>query len=167
MGLFTKDIRTLNDLFVHQLKDLYYAENRIAKSLPDMTRKATNPELKRGFALQLAQTEASIDNVIEVFRLHGVEVEAVTCPAIDGILKEAEEVASEVGDKKVLDAALIAATHAIEHYVMTRYATLIGWACKLGRGDCASILEKNLKGEEDTDAKLTRLAEAEIDRLAA
>ena len=167
MGLFTKDIKTLNDLFVHQLKDVYYAENRIAKTLPDMIKKATNPELKQGFELHLTQTETHIKNVEEVFRMHGVAVEAVTCPAIDGIIKEADEVAGEVADKQVLDAALIAAAQAVEHYEIARYGTLIAWAKKLGRDDCASVLEKNLKDEKDTDAKLTRLAEAEVNRLAA
>ncbi|MBE7219703.1 MAG: ferritin-like domain-containing protein [Caulobacteraceae bacterium] len=167
MGLFTKDIKTLNDLFVHQLKDVYYAENRIAKTLPDMIKKATNPELQQGFELHLTQTETHIKNVEEVFRMHGVAVEAVTCPAIDGIIKEADEVAGEVADKQVLDAALIAAAQAVEHYEMTRYGTLIAWAKKLGRDDCASVLEKNLKDEKDTDAKLTRLAESEVNRLAA
>ena len=167
MGLFTKDIKTLNDLFVHQLKDIYYAENRIAKTLPDMIKKATNPELKQGFELHLTQTETHVKNVEEVFRMHGVEVEAVTCPAIDGIIKEADEVAGEVADKQVLDAALIAAAQAVEHYEMTRYGTLIAWAKKLGRSDCASVLEKNLKDEKDTDAKLTKLAESEVNRLAA
>ena len=167
MGLFTKDIKTLNDLFVHQLKDIYYAENRIAKTLPDMVKKATNPELKQAFELHLSQTETHIKNVEEVFRMHGVEVEAVTCPAIDGIIKEADEVAGEVADKQVLDAALIAAAQAVEHYEMTRYGTLVAWAKRLGRADCASVLEKNLKDEKDADAKLTRLAESEINRLAA
>ena len=167
MGLFTKDIKTLNDLFVHQLKDIYYAEKRIAKTLPDMISKATNPELRQGFELHLKQTEGQIKNVEEVFRMHGVEADAVTCPAIDGIIKEANEVASEVADKQVLDAALIAAAQAVEHYEITRYGTLIAWAKRLGRNDCASVLEKNLKEEKDTDAILTKLAEGDVNRMAA
>ena len=167
MGIFTKDIKTLDDLFVHQLKDIYYAENRIAKTLPDMIKKATNVELRQGFELHLSQTENHIKNVEEVFRMHGVAAEAVTCPAIDGIIKEANEVAGEVADKQVLDAALIAAAQAVEHYEMTRYGTLIAWARRLGRNDCAAVLEKNLKDEKDTDAKLTRLAESEVNRMAA
>lgn len=167
MGLFSKDIKTLNDLFVHQLKDIYYAENRISKALPDMIKKATNPDLKQGFELHLTQTQTHIKNVEEVFRMHGVKVEAVTCPAIDGIIKEAEEVAGEVADKQVLDAALIAAAQAVEHYEITRYGTLIAWAKRLGRSDCAAVLEKNLKDEKDTDAKLTRLAESDVNRMAA
>lgn len=167
MGLFTKDIKTLNDLFVHQLKDIYYAEKRIAKTLPDMISKATNPELRQGFELHLKQTEGQIKNVEEVFRMHGVEADAVTCPAIDGIIKEANEVASEVADKQVLDAALIAAAQAVEHYEITRYGTLIAWAKRLGRNDCASVLEKNLQEEKDTDAILTKLAEGDVNRMAA
>ena len=167
MGLFSKDIKTLNDLFVHQLKDIYYAEKRIVKTLPEMIKKATNAQLKQGFELHLSQTENHVKNVEEVFRMHGVAIEAVTCPAIDGIIKEAEEVAGEVDDKQVLDAALIAAAQAVEHYEMTRYGTLIAWAKRLGRNDCAAVLEKNLKDEKDTDAKLTQLAEADVNRMAA
>jgi ferritin-like metal-binding protein YciE len=167
MGLFTKDIKTLNDLFVHQLKDIYYAEKRITKALPDMIKKATSAELRQGFELHLSQTQNHVKNVEEVFKMHGVEIEAVTCPAIDGIIKEAEEVASEVADKQVLDAALIAAAQAVEHYEITRYGTLIAWAKQLGRSDCASVLSKNLKDEKDTDEKLTQLAEAGVNRMAA
>jgi ferritin-like metal-binding protein YciE len=167
MGLFTKDIKTLNDLFVHQLKDIYYAEKRIVKSLPDMIKKATNPQLRQGFELHLSQTQNHVKNVEEGFRMHGVEVEAVTCPAIDGIIKEADEVAGETADKQVLDAALIAAAQAVEHYEITRYGTLIAWAKQLGRDDCASVLAKNLKDEKDTDEKLTQLAESGINRMAA
>lgn len=167
MGLFSKDIKTLNDLFVHQLKDVYYAEKRISKALPHMIKKATNPALQQGFETHLLQTETHVKNVEEVFRMHGVEIEAVTCPAIDGIIKEADEVAGEVADKQVLDAALIAAAQAVEHYEIARYGTLIAWAKRLGRNDCAAVLERNLKDEKDTDAKLTTLANGEVNRLAA
>ena len=167
MGLFTKDIKTLNDLFVHQLKDVYYAEKRIVKSLPDMKKKATNPQLQQGFELHLSQTQNHVKNVEEVFRMLGVEIEAVTCPAIDGIIKEADEVAGEVDDKQVLDAALIAAAQAVEHYEIARYGTLIAWAKQLGRDDCAAVLAKNLKDEKDTDEKLSKLAEGGINRMAA
>ena len=167
MGLFTKDIKTLNDLFVHQLKDVYYAEKRIEKSLPSMIKKATSPDLRQGFEMHLEQTHTHVTRVEEVFRMHGVEIEAVTCPAIDGIIKEADEVAGEVADKEVLDAALIAAAQAVEHYEMTRYGTLIAWARRLGRDDCASVLEKNLQDEKAADRKLTDLAEGGINQKAA
>lgn len=167
MGLFTKDIKTLDDLFVHQLQDIYYAEKQIEKSLPDMVQKATNAELKQGFKLHLEQTRDHVKRVEQVFEMHGAKAKAVTCPAIDGILKEAEQVAGEVEDKSVLDAALIAAAQAVEHYEITRYGSLIAWAKRLGRTDCASVLSKNLDDEKATDLKLTRLAEGPVNQAAA
>lgn len=167
MGLFTKDIKTFDDLFVHTLKDIYYAENQIAKNLPDMVQKATDPALKRGFEKHLGETKNQIERLREVFKLHGVEVEGVNCPAIDGILEEASEVAGEVADKQVLDAALIAAAQAVEHYEITRYGTLVAWAKQLGRNDCASLLEANLKEEKATDEKLNELALGKLNKRAA
>lgn len=167
MGLFSKDIKTMDDLFVHTLRDIYYAEKKIASSLPNMIEKATDPQLKAGFKQHLSETEGHILRVEEVFKMHGVEAKAVTCPAIDGIIDEAEEVSGEVADKQVLDAALIAAAQAVEHYEMTRYGTLVAWAKLLGRPDCASVLAKNLDEEKNTDAKLTKLAEARVNLHAA
>jgi ferritin-like metal-binding protein YciE len=167
MGFFSKDIKTLDDLFVHTLRDIYYAEKQIEQSLPKMIDKATAPDLKAGFELHLQQTANQIARIEEVFALHGVEAKEVTCQAIDGILAEADEVSGEVDDKQVLDAALIASAQAVEHYEITRYGTLIAWANQLGRTDCASILEQNLQEEEDTDLKLTELAEGSGNLQAA
>jgi len=167
MGLFSKDIQTMDDLFVHTLRDIYYAENQIVKALPNMIEKATEPQLKQGFQSHLAETKNHVKRVEEVFRMHGVEVSAVDCPAIDGIIEEADDVAGEVADKQVLNAALIAAAQAVEHYEITRYGTLIAWAKQLGRGDCASVLQKNLDEEKAADKKLTSMAEASINRKAA
>jgi ferritin-like metal-binding protein YciE len=167
MGFFSKDIKTLNDLFVHQLRDIYYAENQIVKALPKMIEKATAPDLRAGFEKHLEQTKGHIARVEEVFELHGVKAKQVDCPAIDGILKEADEVSGDVDDKQVLDAALIASAQAVEHYEITRYGTLVAWAKQLGRNDCASVLAKNLKEEEDTDRKLTQLAENGVNLQAA
>ncbi|MCV0395817.1 MAG: ferritin-like domain-containing protein [Rhizobiaceae bacterium] len=167
MGLFTKDIETMDDLFVHTLRDIYYAEQQIQKNLPKMIDKAADPKLKAGFEKHLEETKGHIERVEQVFDMHGVKAKAVDCPAIDGILKEADEVAGEVDDKEVLDAALIAAAQAVEHYEITRYGTLIAWAKQLGRNDCASVLEKNLKEEEATDKKLTELALGGVNRKAA
>jgi ferritin-like metal-binding protein YciE len=108
-----------------------------------------------------------VARVEEVFRMHGVDVKGVDCPAIDGIIEEAEEIAGEVSDKQVLDAALIAAAQAVEHYEMTRYGTLIAWAKQLGRSDCAGVLQRNLDEEKAADKKLTALAESGINRKAA
>lgn len=167
MGWFSKDIVTMDDLFVHTLQDIYYAENQIRKALPDMIEKATDPGLKQGFQTHLKETEGQIERLRQVFKLHGVEEKGVTCPAIDGIIEETNDIAGEVEDKRVLDAALIAAAQAVEHYEITRYGTLVAWAKQLGRDDCAALLQQNLEEEAATDEKLTKLATGGINRQAA
>jgi ferritin-like metal-binding protein YciE len=167
MGLFSKDIKTMDDLFVHTLQDIYYAENQILKALPEMIEKATNRELVAGFKKHLDETNNHVARLEQVFKLHGTQVKGVDCPAIDGIIDEAEEIAGEVADKEVLDAALIAAAQAVEHYEITRYGTLVAWAQQLGRDDCAALLQKTLDEEKATDKKLTTLAESKINRKAA
>ena len=167
MGLFTRELTSLDDLFLHGLKDIYYAENQIAKNLPDMISKASDAQLKQGLEAHLKETKNQIGRLEQVFKLHGVKVEGVDCPAIDGILEEASEVAGEVSDKQVLDAALIAAAQAVEHYEITRYGTLIAWAKQLGRDDCANLLEQNLKEEKAADEKLSKLALSGVNRKAA
>ena len=167
MGIFSKDIRTMDDLFVHQLKDIYYAEKRIVGALPQMIEKATSPQLKSAFESHLGETRNHVRRVEQVFQMHGVTPETVDCPAIDGIIEEADEVASDVEDKRVLDAALIAAAQAVEHYEMTRYGTLIAWANALGRSDCGSVLKSNLNEEEAADKKLTKIAESGVNAAAA
>jgi ferritin-like metal-binding protein YciE len=167
MGLFSKDIKTMDDLFVHQLRDIYYAENQILKALPEMIEKASDPQLKQAFQSHLGETKGHVQRVEQVFKMHGVDVKGVDCPAIDGIIDEADEVAGEVDDKQVLDAALIAAAQAVEHYEMTRYGTLVAWAKQLGRNDCASVLQKNLDEEKAADKKLNDIAERSVNRKAA
>jgi ferritin-like metal-binding protein YciE len=167
MGLFTKDIKTMNDLFVHQLQDIYYAENQLVKALPNMAKKASDPQLKQGFLTHLEETRQHVKRLEEVFKMHGAEIKAIDCPAIDGIIEEADDTASEVEDKAVLDAALINAAQAAEHYEITRYGSLIAWAKQLGRNDCASILQKTLDEEKAADRKLTTLAESRVNLRAA
>jgi ferritin-like metal-binding protein YciE len=167
MGLFSKDIKNMDDLFVHTLRDIYYAENQIVKSLPEMIEKASDPQLKQGLQSHLRETENHVKRVEQVFRLHGVEAKGIDCPAIDGIIDEAEEIAGEVDDKAVLDAAIIAAAQAVEHYEITRYGSLVAWANQLGRSDCATILKQNLEEEKAADKKLTMLAESNVNRRAA
>ncbi|HXL30071.1 MAG TPA: ferritin-like domain-containing protein [Bradyrhizobium sp.] len=167
MGRFTKDIRTMNDLFVHQLQDIYYAEKQLVKALPKMAEKATDKQLRQGFLTHLDETKIHVQRLERVFQMHGAEVKAVDCPAIDGIIEEADEVIGEVEDKSMLDAALINAAQAAEHYEITRYGSLIAWAKRLGRNDCASVLRKTLDEERATDKKLTTLAESKINFRAA
>ena len=166
MGLFTKDIATLEDLFLHQLQDVYYAENQITKALPKMIDKATAPELKKGFETHLRETEGQIARLEQVFEALDQKAKAVTCPAIDGIIKEANEVAGEIADKAVLDAALIASAQAVEHYEISRYGTLVTWAKQLGRTESAALYQQTLDEEKATDEKLTQLATSKLNARA-
>jgi ferritin-like metal-binding protein YciE len=166
MGLLSKPIKTLDDLFVHTLQDVYYAEQKIQKTLPKMIEKVTDPQLKQGFQTHLGETKNQLRRLEQVFQLHGAPAKAVTCPAIDGILEEADEIMSDASDAEVLDAAALAAAQAVEHYEITRYGTLIAWARQLGRNDCASVLQQTLEEEKATDRKLTALAEARVNRVA-
>jgi ferritin-like metal-binding protein YciE len=167
MGLFSKDIKTMDDLFVHQLRDIYYAEAQILKALPKMIDKASNSDLKNGFSEHLEQTRTHVARLEQVFEMLDLDAEGVDCPAIDGIIEEANEVSGEVDDKRVLDAALIAAAQAVEHYEMTRYGTLATWAEEAGRNDCAKLLRQTLEEERATDEKLTRIAESKVNLKAA
>jgi len=167
MGIFTKDIKTMNDLFVHQLQDIYYAEKQLVKALPKMAEKAKDKQLKQGFLTHLDETKTHVQRLEQVFQMHGAEVKAVDCPAIDGIIEEADELAGEVADASVLDAALINAAQAAEHYEISRYGSLIAWAKQLGRNDCASVLLKTLEEEKATDQKLTQMAESKVNLRAA
>jgi ferritin-like metal-binding protein YciE len=167
MGLFTKDIKTMNDLFVHQLQDIYYAENQLVKAIQNLADKATDNQLKQGFLTHLGETKTHVQRLEQVFQMIGAEAKAVDCPAIDGIIEEADEVAGEVADKAVLDAALINAAQAAEHYEIARYGSLVAWAKQLGRNDCATILHKTLEEEKATDKKLTTLAESKVNLRAA
>jgi len=167
MGLFSKDIKTMDQLFLHTLQDIYYAEQQIAKNLPTMIEKATNRELSAGFSKHLEETEGHIKRLEKVFADYGHAAEGVDCPAIDGILKEAKHVAGDIADKDVLDAALIASAQAVEHYEITRYGTLIAWAKELGYTKLVAPLEANLAEEAKTDKSLTALAERKINKKAA
>lgn len=167
MSLFGKDIETMDNLFVHTLQDIYYAEKQILKALPDMEQKASNPLLKTAFKSHLEETKGHVKRLEQVFKMHGHEPKGVDCPAIDGIIEETNDIASDVDDKQVLDAALAAAAQAVEHYEMSRYGTLVAWAKQLGRPDCASVLEETLKEEKAADMKLTKIAESQVNRQAA
>jgi ferritin-like metal-binding protein YciE len=167
VGLFSKDIKTMNDLYLHVLQDIYYAENQILKALPDMIEKATNRDLSAAFRAHLGETEQQVKRLEQAFGLLGQEPKGTNCPAIDGIIEEANDIAAEVEDKKVLDAALIAAAQAVEHYEMTRYGTLIAWSEELGRADVAKLLTTTLNEEKAADKKLTTIGERKVNPKAA
>ncbi len=166
MGLLSKPIKTLDDLFVHTLQDIYYAEQQILKALPKMIAKVSDPQLKQAFQSHLAETKNHVSRVEQVFEMHGQSAKAVNCPAIDGIISEANEIMGDASDPEVLDAAALAAAQAVEHYEITRYGTLAAWARQLGRNDCAGVLEQNLQEEKAADLKLTAIAEGRVNRVA-
>lgn len=167
MSWFAPEIETMEDLFVHTLEDIYYAEHQIEKALPDMIKKASDGELKKGFQTHLKQTKGQIKRLDQAFKKLKRKPEGTKCPAIDGIIDEAKEIAGEVDDKMVLNAALIGAAQAVEHYEITRYGTLSSWAKLLGRPDVARLFEANLKEEKATDKKLNGIAKRKINKKAA
>jgi ferritin-like metal-binding protein YciE len=167
MGVLSKPIKTLDDLFVHHLQDIYYAEQQITKALPKMIAKVSDPQLKQGFEVHLDQTRNQIKRLERVFQMHGQPVKATNCPAIDGIIEEADAILGDASDQEVLDAAALAAAQAVEHYEIARYGTLMAWARQLGRPDCAEVLAPTLQEEKATDVKLTQIAEAHVNRVAA
>ena len=168
MGLFTKDIETMDDLLLHGLKDIYYAENQIVKALPKLIDKATNRELTKGLKDHLEETKSQLARLDQVFQKLGQEPKGVQCPAIDGLIKEADEVAGEVADKEVLDAAIVGSAQAVEHYEIARYGTLIAWAESLGHDDIIRLLNTNLNEEKAADKKLSTVAVSRgVNRKAA
>ncbi len=167
MGLFSKDIKSMEDLFLHALQDVYYAENQIVKALPKMIDKATNRELAAGLRNHLKETENQVTRLEQAFERLGQTPKGVDCPAIDGLIKEADEVAGEVDDKKVLDAAVIGSAQAVEHYEIARYGTLIAWAEELGHDNVVPLLKATLREEKAADRKLNTLAEGGVNRRAS
>jgi ferritin-like metal-binding protein YciE len=167
MGIFSKPIKTLNDLFLHLLQDIYYAENQITKALPTMIEKAGDPQLKQAFVAHLAETENQIQRLEQVFQAINQPVKGVTCAAINGIIDEAKEVMGDVADQAVLDAALLCSAQAVEHYEITRYGTLVELCRQLGHTTCINLLEQTLNEEKATDKKLTTIASSRVNRAAA
>jgi ferritin-like metal-binding protein YciE len=148
----------MDDLLLHGLKDIYYAENQIVKSLPKMIEKATNRDLTKGLQDHLEETKKQIARLEEVFKKLGQDPQGVKCPAIDGLISEADDVAGEVADKEVLDAAIVGAAQSVEHYEIARYGTLIAWAESLGHDDIIRLLNTNLNEEKAADKKLSTVA---------
>lgn len=168
MGLFTKDIQNMDDLVLHGLQDIYYAENQIVKALPKLIDKATNRDLSKGLRDHLEETKKQIERLDQAFKKLGKQPQGVKCPAIDGLIEEGDEIAGEVADKDVLDAAIVGAAQAVEHYEMARYGTLIAWAESLGHDDIVRFLTTNLNEEKAADKKLSTVALRKgVDRKAA
>jgi len=158
--------KTLDTLFHDTLKDVYYAERKILKALPKMTKGAQSQELKAAFEKHRAETEGQIERLEQVFKIIGKRAQGKTCDAINGILEEGEAILKDYKGSPALDAGLIASAQAVEHYEITRYGTLKRWANVLGLKDAAKLLDVTLQQESKTDEDLTALADANVNAKA-
>lgn len=156
--------KTMEDLFLDGIKDIYYAERKIIAGLKKMIRGAEAQDLKAAFDKHLQETEGQVERLVQVFEFLGKPARGKTCPAIDGILEEGQEILEEFKGSPALDAGLLAAAQAVEHYEIARYGTLKSWAMQLGKNDVAKLLDQTLAEETKTDQALTQLAEAKINR---
>jgi len=159
--------KDLKALFLHQLKDTYFAENAILKALPQMAEAAQTEEVRGALAVHLKETEGQIRRLAQVFQIVGEKPEGVVCKAIQGILEEGQEIVEEFKGGEALDAGLIAAAQAVEHYEITRYGTLLAWAKQLGLTEAEGLIQETLVEEENTDQILSELAEDAINPVAA
>ncbi|QDZ02098.1 ferritin-like domain-containing protein [Nitratireductor mangrovi] len=158
--------KTLEDLFHDTLKDIYYAERRILKALPKMKRAARSEDLKAAFEKHQEETEGQVERLRQVFEILGKSARGKTCEAIEGLISEGEEIIEEFKDAPALDAGLISAAQAVEHYEIARYGTLKRWARELGMKDAAKLLDETLRQEAKTDDDLTKLAERTVNEAA-
>ena len=152
--------KMLEDLFHDGLKDILYAERKILKALPKMAKGAEGAEVKAAFEKHRDQTEGHVERLEKVFEIFGKRVQGKTCPAIDGIIEEGEEILEDYKGTPAVDAGLISAAQSVEHYEITRYGTLKRWAEMLGMNDAAKLLDQTLKEESKTDSDLTKIADA-------
>ncbi|WP_299699637.1 ferritin-like domain-containing protein [uncultured Pontibacter sp.] len=155
-------LNNLNDLFIHELKDIYNAEKQITKALPKMAKEASAPQLKKAFEMHLSETEKQIERLEQVFKSIGMKPSGEKCKAMEGIIKEAQDMMSENADSDVMDAALIASAQRVEHYEIAGYGTLCTYAKQLGHKEALQLLHTTLEEEKATDLKLTDLAESKI-----
>jgi ferritin-like metal-binding protein YciE len=158
--------KDLHDLFLDQLKDIYFAEKQILKALPKMAKAATSDKLRAAFEKHHDETEGQIERLEQVFELLDKPAKGKTCDAILGLLDEGKEVMDEYRGTEALDAGLLAAAQAVEHYEMARYGTMKAWAVKLGMKDAVKLIDETLQQERKTDKDLTALAEAGVNSEA-
>lgn len=160
-------VNTLNDLFVETLRDLYYVEKKLVKTLPTMAQKASSEDLKEAIQEHLTETETHVKRLEQVFSLLDQKASGKTCEAIEGLIREAEEVMGEIADEQTLDAAIISSAQTVEHYEIARYGTLACWAAEIGNSEVAELLEQTLEEEKAADEKLSTIAEDAVNQRAA
>ncbi|AMY68638.1 ferritin-like domain-containing protein [Frigidibacter mobilis] len=158
--------KDLGSLFYDGLKDIYYAERKILKALPKMARAAQSETLRDAFLKHKDETETQKERLDQVFEALGKRAQGKTCPAIDGILEEGEEIIDQYKGMASIDAGLVAAAQAVEHYEMARYTTLSNWATLLGHADAAKLLSETLAEEQATDKALSQLAKTDANKAA-
>ena len=161
-----KEPKTLDELFHDTLKDIYYAEKKILSTLPKMAKAAHSGELTAAFEKHMAETEGQIERLEQVFELIDKKPQGKTCNAINGIIDEGKEIISEYKGSPALDAGLLAAAQAVEHYEISRYGTLKAWAEELGLSGAVKLLDVTLNEEKKTDAALSKIAETAINQQA-
>jgi ferritin-like metal-binding protein YciE len=159
--------KTLNELFLETLKDMYFAERQILKTLPRLAKAAGEPELKRAFETHRDETEKQIERIEQIFEQLGKAARAKTCESIKGILEEGEEIIEEFKGSPALDAGITAAAQAVEHYEIARYGTLKAWARDLGLSQAVKLLDDTLQEEKKADQLLTKIAESSANKRAA
>jgi ferritin-like metal-binding protein YciE len=159
--------KDLNDLFLDTLKDIYFAEKQILKALPKMAKAATSDKLRAAFEKHHDETEGQVERLEQIFELMDKPARGKTCDAIQGILDEGKEVMDEYKGCEALDAGMLAAAQAVEHYEISRYGTLKNWAQQLGMKDAVRLLDETLQEEKKTDESLTMLAKDSINLAAA
>jgi ferritin-like metal-binding protein YciE len=159
--------KTLDDLFLHTLKDIYYAEKQILKALPKMAKSAESEELRQAFETHREETEGQVERLEQIFELLGKPARGVACEAINGIIEEGKGIMEDFAGSEALDAGLLSSAQAVEHYEITRYGSLKSWAQELGLTAAVPLLDQTLQEEKKTDVLLTRLAEARVNAKAA
>jgi ferritin-like metal-binding protein YciE len=161
-----KKERDLNDLFLDGLKDIYFAEKKILTALPKMAKAAQSEQLSAAFEKHLGQTEEQVSRLEKVFDLMDQKAQGKTCPAIIGLIDEGQEIMEEYKNTNALDAGLLSAAQAVEHYEIARYGTLKTWAQELGMNEAVRLLATTLEEEKQTDVDLTKLAESAVNMEA-
>ena len=159
--------KTLNDLFLAHLKDIYYAEKKIYRTLPKMVKAANDAELKKAFTTHREETQGQIERLEQVFEMIGKRAQGKPCEAINGIVAEGDETIEEFGESQAIDTGLVAAGQAVEHYEMARYGALAGWATQLGMPDAAALLNETLQQEMNAEKLLTQIAKMQADKKTA
>jgi ferritin-like metal-binding protein YciE len=160
-------LKTMEDLFIHGLKDIYYAEKKLVQQLPKMAKKAESPELADAIEQHFKETQNQVTRLEKIFRLCDMEPRGKRCPGIEGLIEEAKEIIEEAEEPDALDAGLLAAAQSVEHYEISRYGTLVAWGEELGMSDAVSLLRETLQEEKNADRLLSQLAEGKLNREAA